>query len=73
MKCVRSGPAGLSLRTGASRTPAVAEGDVAAKRAAFMKALAVLQKRIALLASLRLESLDRMAAEQQLRRIGKER
>jgi hypothetical protein len=38
-----------------------------------MKALAVLQKRIALLASLRLESLDRMAAEQQLRRIGKER
>jgi arsenate reductase len=53
--------------------PAAAAGDEASKRAAFMKALAVLQKRIALLASLRLESLDRMAAEQQLRRIGQER
>jgi hypothetical protein len=38
-----------------------------------MKAFSVLQKRIALLMSLRLEAPDRMAAEKQLRQIGKER
>ena len=52
--------------------PAAATGTDEAKRAAFLKAFAVLQKRIALLTSLRLESLDRMAAEQELRRIGKQ-
>ena len=38
-----------------------------------MRAFSVLQKRIALLTSLRLESLDRMAATRQLARIGTER
>jgi hypothetical protein len=38
-----------------------------------MKAFAVLQKRIALLVSLRLESLDAMSMEQRLKQIGKER
>ena len=51
--------------------PAAAAGEEATKRA-FMKAFAVLQKRIALLASLSLDSLGRLAAEQQLRRIGQE-
>jgi arsenate reductase len=53
--------------------PAAATGDDDAKRAAFMRAFATLQKRIALLASLRLEALDQMAMEQRLRQIGKER
>ena len=53
--------------------PAAADGDDAAKRAAFLKAFSVLQKRIALLTSLRLEALDRMAAEQELRKIGTQR
>lgn len=53
--------------------PAAVIGDDATKRAAFMKAFSVLQKRIALLTSLRLEALDRMAAEQQLRHIGTQR
>ena len=53
--------------------PAAATGDDEAKRAAFMKAFSVLQKRIALLSSLRLESLDRLASQQQLRQIGNER
>ena len=52
--------------------PAAVVGDDDTKRAAFMKAFAVLQKRVALLSSLRLEAIDRMAAEQQLRQIGKE-
>lgn len=52
--------------------PAAADGDDDAKRAAFMKAFATLQKRIGLLANLRLEALDRMAAEQHIKRIGKE-
>ena len=51
--------------------PAAVTGTDETKRAAFLKAFSVLQKRIALLASLRLQSLDRMAAEQELRRIGK--
>lgn len=52
--------------------PAGVEGGDEKKRAAFMKAFAVLQKRIALLTSLRLESLDKMAMEQRLKQIGKE-
>jgi arsenate reductase len=51
--------------------PAVAMGDDDTKRAAFMKAFTTLQKRIALLTSLRLESLDQMALEQRLKQIGK--
>lgn len=50
--------------------PAAVEGDDEVKRAAFMKAFATLQKRIGLLANLRLDVLERMAAEQELRRIG---
>ena len=53
--------------------PAAAAGDDDAKRAAFMRAFATLQKRIALLVNLRLEALDQMAMEQRLRQIGKER
>ena len=53
--------------------PAAVQGDDDVKRAAFMKAFSTLQKRIALLTSLRLESLDRMVAEQRVRQIGKER
>ena len=52
--------------------PAAVTGDDATKRAAFLKAFSLLQKRIALLTSLRLEALDRIAAEQQLKLIGKE-
>jgi len=53
--------------------PAAVTGDDETKRAAFMKAFSVLQKRVALLSSLRLEALDRMAAEQQIKQIGKAR
>jgi arsenate reductase len=52
--------------------PAAVSGDDETKRAAFIQAFATLQKRIALLSSLRLESLDRTAAEQQLERIAPE-
>ena len=51
--------------------PAAVEGTDEEKHAAFMKAFTTLQKRIALLASLRLESLDRLATEQHLKLIGK--
>lgn len=51
--------------------PAAVAGDDNTRRAAFVKAFAVLQKRIALLTNLPLESLDRMVAEQQLKSIGK--
>src|SRR5688572_8127330 len=54
-------------------TPAAAAGDDDTRRAAFSNAFAVLQKRIALLANLRRESLDRTAAEQQLKQIVKEK
>ena len=37
-----------------------------------MKTFTTLQKRIGLLVNLRLEALDRMAAEQHIKRIGKE-
>ena len=53
--------------------PAAETGNDDAKRATFMRAFSILQKRIALLVNLRLESLDRMAAEQRLKQIGKER
>jgi len=53
--------------------PAAVTGDDETRRAAFMKAFAVLQKRIALLVSLRLETLDRMVAERALKQIGNER
>lgn len=51
--------------------PAAVEGEEA-KRAAFLTAYTVLSKRINLLANLRLESLERIAAQRQLRDIGKE-
>ena len=53
--------------------PAAATGSDEEKRAAFLNAFGVLQKRISLLTALRLESLDRPAAEQRLAQIGKER
>jgi arsenate reductase len=53
--------------------PAAAPGDDEAKRAAFIRAFATLQKRIALLVSLRLEALDQIAMEQRLKQIGQER
>jgi arsenate reductase len=53
--------------------PAAVSGSDETKRTAFMNAFAVLQKRIALLTSLRLELLDRMSAEHELRSIGRER
>jgi arsenate reductase len=53
--------------------PAAASGDDEAKRAAFMRAFATLQKRIALLVSLRVEALDPTAMEQRLEQIGQER
>ena len=52
--------------------PAAVAGTDDTRRAAFMKAFTVLQKRIALLTSLRLDSLDRLSAQQQLRGIGGE-
>lgn len=50
--------------------PAAVVGSDELRRAAFVKAFAVLQKRVALLTSLRLELLDRLATTQQLKRIG---
>ena len=52
--------------------PAAVTGTEDTKRAAFKKSFSVLQKRIALLTSLRLEALDRMVMEQKLKQIGKE-
>lgn len=52
--------------------PAAVTGDEATRRAAFDAAFAILRRRIQLLTSLRLEALDRLATEQQLRRIGKQ-
>jgi arsenate reductase (thioredoxin) len=53
--------------------PAAVVGTDEARRAAFVSAFTVLQRRVALLTSLRLESLDRIAATRQLARIGSER
>jgi arsenate reductase (thioredoxin) len=52
--------------------PAAVTGDDAVKRAAFDRAFATLSRRIQLLIGLRLEELDALAAEQQLRSIGKQ-
>jgi arsenate reductase len=52
--------------------PAAVTGDDAAKRAAFDSAFVTLTRRIQLLTCLRLEELDKLAAEQQLRSIGKQ-
>jgi arsenate reductase len=52
--------------------PAAVTGTDADKRTAFDAAFTLLQRRIQLLTSLRLEALDQLATEQQLRRIGKE-
>jgi len=53
--------------------PAAASGNDDAKRTAFMRAFATLQKRIALLVSLRLEALDERTMEQRLKQSGQER
>jgi arsenate reductase (thioredoxin) len=53
--------------------PASVAGRDEDRRAAFMKAFTVLQKRIALLTSLRIESLDAMSTRQQLEKIAAER
>ena len=53
--------------------PAAVSGGDEAKRAAFMKAFAILQKRISLLLALPVVTLDRIATEQRLRQIGRER
>jgi len=53
--------------------PAAVTGTDEQKRSAFMKAFSIIQKRIALLTSLRLEALDVLSTTQQLRRIGAER
>ena len=52
--------------------PAAATGSDDDKRAAFMKAFATLQKRVALLTSLPLEKLDAIATGEHLKQIGKE-
>jgi arsenate reductase (thioredoxin) len=51
--------------------PAAVEGSDEAKRRAFLNAFQVLGNRIRLFASLRLESLDRLALSSRLREIGK--
>ena len=48
--------------------PATVKGTDEQKRAAFLNAFVTLQKRIGLLANLRIESLDRLATEQHLKR-----
>lgn len=50
--------------------PAAAPGDADAKHAAFVRAFAVLQRRINLLMNLNVRVLDRIVTEQQLRTIG---
>ncbi len=50
--------------------PAAVEGSDDDKRKAFVKAFTVLQRRISLFASLRLDQLDRLSLENQLRDIG---
>ena len=52
--------------------PAAATGDDDAKRAAFLRAFSVLQRRINLLVSLNPSAVDRLATEQELQAIGKE-
>lgn len=52
--------------------PAAVEGDDDAKRKAFLSAFTVLSRRVGLLANLKLETIERLAAERQLRQIGQE-
>jgi arsenate reductase (thioredoxin) len=52
--------------------PAAATGTLDEKRAAFMNAFSILQKRSRLLTALRLESLDRLTQERRLAHIAKE-
>ena len=52
--------------------PAAVEGADEEKRKAFMKAFAVLQRRISLFASLQLDQLDRFSLQTKLRDIGKQ-
>ena len=51
--------------------PVAATGDEATRRHAYTAAFATLRRRIELLLSLPLESLDRLAAQTKLREIGK--
>lgn len=53
--------------------PAGVTGDADAKRAAFLHAFSVLQRRINLLVNLDPEALDRMATDQELQAIGETR
>jgi arsenate reductase len=53
--------------------PAAVTGDDETRRTAFKSAFATLQKRIALMTSLPLATLDRIAAEQHLKLIGTEK
>lgn len=52
--------------------PAGIEGDESAKRAAFLQAYTVLARRIDILRGLRLDTLDRLAAERRIRQIPSE-
>ena len=52
--------------------PAAVEGSDEDKRKAFVKAFAVLQRRISLFASLQLDQLDRFSLQTKLRDIGKQ-
>ena len=52
--------------------PAAVEGADEEKRKAFVKAFAVLQRRISLFASLQLDQLDRFSLQTKLRDIGKQ-
>lgn len=52
--------------------PAAVTGDDSAKRAAFLQAYTVLARRIDILRGLRLEALDRLAAERRIRKIPSE-
>jgi arsenate reductase len=52
--------------------PAEAEGDEAAKRAAFVQALTVISRRIDLLIALPIEKLERLIVEARVRAIGQD-
>ena len=52
--------------------PAAVEGSESEKRLAFAKAFSLLERRISLFAALNPESLDRLALERQVRKIGQE-
>lgn len=51
--------------------PAAVEGDERTRRHAYMKAFAELRRRTELLVALPMDKLDRLVAEQQIRKIGK--